>query len=77
MFFIWVVKWFWIILFFTYPPLVAGRYPDGKGAPNPKTLSFSKGFMASDPKNHWESIWLWPFASVESYIFSPSAVNLE
>ena len=36
--------------FFTYPPLVAGRLPDGKIAPIPKTPRDSKGFVTSDPK---------------------------
>ena len=37
-------------LLFTYPPLVAGRLPDRKRAPIPKTPSDSKGFVTSDQK---------------------------
>ena len=37
-------------LLFTYPPLVAGRLPDGKRASTPKTPRDSKGFVARDPK---------------------------
>ena len=44
-------------LLFTYPPLVAGRLPDGKKPLTPKPTEFPEGFMASDLKNHWKSIW--------------------
>ena len=41
-------------LFFNYPPLVAGKYSDGKKTLTPKPLEFPKGFMASDLKKPLE-----------------------
>ena len=41
-------------LLFTYPPLVAGRLPDGKKPLTTKPTEFPEGFMASDLKKPLE-----------------------
>ena len=49
-------------LFFTYPPLVAGRLPDGK-SPVPKTLRNSKDCVDSDLKKPLEEYLSQPHSS--------------
>ena len=50
----WILLLFFFIqyfrLFFTYPPLVAGRKTDGKRSASPQTPRNSRGLVASGPK---------------------------
>ena len=53
-----------------YLPLVAGRPPDGKQDPDPKTFRCSESFMACDTKNHCEVI-----GHVEVLVFTNSFIG--